>query len=241
MIICYSKKFTFIRIPKTASTTASLLIYDSGVLDHTRDIVLGIEDGTVRHEPEGTARRPMNIPNSWDFKPIDIEKPNFKLHLNRIRHASFNSLVKKQFIKSDMTCYSTIRNPIDRFISIVYFNAKYGKENPIQAPEQVNEVWDKFCSGETVFDDADYLLRIPQYTFLNDEPILWNTENIHEHALEFGKKYDVSISKTIAKAKYSNERVRDWNLCLTKQRQEQVLEMYEKDFLLWENTYKKFN
>ena len=114
MIILNSTNQVVIRIPKTASTSLAVHVYDN-YLDPTMDVSYTIEDNTVGELVEDSYRREVN------FKPIEHL---FKDHMDAM-HASWWDLKKLNLVDDSMDIITTIRHPIDRWLSIYYFSKKY--------------------------------------------------------------------------------------------------------------------
>lgn len=301
MIISYSNDFAFIRIPKTGSTSAAVMIYDSDILDKKIDYCTGIENGSFsehKDEPEGlrsvdgTGRDSFNM--SFDYKLLDEEllterhknsvlavrnlkgrykikerarSDNFKIEVNissgilqvLYMHNTWNSLYKCGLVDTNMECISTIRHPIDRFISICYFfergtehwlvgKAKdeeigrkyYGKS--ILTEEGINGIVDRVMDGQDAFKEFEEIFLKPQHYWIKEGATVWNTENVVDWATEFVNKKGGAIKEEMW-AKNNKKRPRDYLNpdIITLDRQKYLLDRFEKDFLLWENSYKRYN
>lgn len=114
MIILNSRNQVLIRVPKTASTSLAVQVYDN-FLDPVIDVSYTIEDNTVGEFVEDSYRREVN------FKPIEHL---FKDHMDAM-HASWWDLKELNLVDDSMEILTTIRHPIDRWLSIYYFHKKY--------------------------------------------------------------------------------------------------------------------
>lgn len=177
-------------------------------------------------------------------------------------HNTWNMIEKNNLTEKGMNCISTIRHPVDRFVSICYFyehgtrntlskkiknesvvkeyeKLKYGRN--VLKEEGIDSIVEKFRDGITMFSEYDSLFQQPQHYWLNDNPVLWNTENVMDWTSEFLNKNGLAIKEKIW-AKKQN-RPRDYlnpNI-MSLQNQKYLLDRYEKDFLAWEKSYKRFN
>lgn len=265
MIISYKNNFIFIRIPKAGSTSASAMIYDSGVLDKDIDICFTIDSGSFSKKKganidtnglktdDNTGRAALNM--AYNRKLVDEKllgnyfstKDKAGTHL---MHTTWSMLDKNNLIETDMICYSTIRHPVDRFISICYFVSAGIQEWPgVSKDDKVgptlknnlNNAWDRFKNNENIFSSYHGLLSAPQYYFLNESPILWNIENLFDWIELFVNKYGGSVKNYIwAKNQNRPKNFTDTKI-ITADRQKEIITHFEKDFLLWEKSYRRFN
>lgn len=262
MIISYDHNFAFIRIPKSGSTSTATMIHDMGILNKEIDICNRIEDASFGEEgdrhnglkkSDSTERDGFNI--SYNYKLIDQELlgeaysklKNIK-YTTFFMHTTWNMLLQNGLVEAEMECISTIRHPVDRFISICYFFDAGAKTrwpetyiNNLLEKEGINGICDRLMSGERVFQGLNEMLTAPQSYYLNDNPTLWNIENIYDWIEEFAKIKGGNIQDYYWAKKQIRPRAFLDNKVITESRQKYLMDRYEKDLLLWENSYKRFN
>lgn len=102
MIICRSRGFIFLRVPKTASSSLSAHICDHIQFDHTIDAYSGFYDNT-----------PNSIYNAFNIKN-EIDAKN--------QHATLDNYLRSGLLKSrdlsNCKVYGVLREPIERTISL---------------------------------------------------------------------------------------------------------------------------
>lgn len=229
MIVSYSNDFCFVRIPKCGSTTCSVAIHDSGILA-IDDICAEIEGGET-----DTYRKPVNW--SLSEKLLDLHlaqgyNGNIQGMAQMVKHAPFHTMMRAGLVDSEMPCYATFRNPIDRFFSISHF---IGLKHDV--PADINETWDMFKDGSNVFHQYSEMFRKPQYYWLGENNTVWNIENLDDWLNQFMKDYG---GKYTPRHDKKNKRPRDYS-AMTKQRQQEVLDHFELDYILWEEALEKAN
>jgi hypothetical protein len=247
MIISYSENFCFIRIPKSASTTAEVGLYDMGFVDESYgDICSGIE-GSPDTDPEDVMsdRKSINYPSAFSEVQLalldtnmvsDIEYiNNIQRHRQHVWHTPYHMLLSTGLIDDDIECIGTIRNPVDRFVSITYYLSEFGDSEKIMS--NPNETWDKFKNNINTFLTWDDMFRKPQHYFVKENATLWNVDNLYDWLQKFVKER----GKEYIKPYHHKNNKKSQKIQLTKDRQQEILDMYEKDFLLWEQSYREFN
>lgn len=263
MIISYSNNFAFIRIPKSGSTSAATMIYDMGILDKSSDLCVKIEDASFgsdtvkRHNglkrSDNTERDGFNI--AYNKKLVDesfispyFEEVKANVFWPFFMHTTWNKIKENGLIEDNMECISTIRHPVDRFISICYFFDAGTKErwpgtyiNKLLEKSGLNGICDEFLSGERTFQSLHEFLSAPQSYYLSDNPTLWNIENLFDWAEDFASLKSGKVIEYYWAKRQIRPRAYFDNKIITLDRQKKLLDKYEKDFLLWENSYKRFN
>ncbi len=104
MIISNEKKFIYLRVPKTGSTSVSVYMYEN----------LPLEDSIFRTADKST----YLDTNNYTIKPGYFDVQKAKLPHNT--HSTLECAVKAGLLKHDITeydVYGVLRNPVDRFIS----------------------------------------------------------------------------------------------------------------------------
>jgi hypothetical protein len=243
MIVSYSENFCFIRIPKSASTTAEVGLYDMGFIDESYgDICSGIEgDGDSKLLSN---REPINYPHpvsEVQLKLLDEEIVFFKEDINDVKklrqhiwHTPYKKLLSSGLIDNNIECISTIRNPIERFVSITYYIGKFTEGSTSHDP---NVAWDRFKNDIPTFSAWDAMFKKPQHYYVKEGATLWNVDNLYDWLQRFAKERDREYIKP---NHYKNNK-KNQKIQLTQDRQQEILDMYEKDFLLWEQSYREFN
>ena len=250
MIISYSNDFVFVRIPKCASTTCVVGLYDMGmVVESEGDICSGIEGSDsreVEHSGKGSSRHPVNYPwgNSRTQNPLlDHKLVNDGRHINdipvhrqHIWHTPYHKIVEVGLAEEGMPCVSTIRHPVSRFMSIVSYLYSFSKiEEGLS--EDPNGAWDRFKDDEVVFSKWDALFKVPQNYFVPEGATLFNVENTYEWLERFAKEKGVEYIKP----KHFKNNKENQKILLTKERQQEIMSWFEDDLLLWEKSYREFN
>lgn len=228
MIVSYSGDFCYVRIPKCGSTTCSVSIYDSGILE-ADDICAEIENSCG----SDTYRKAINWSLSEKLLDVGLVQTlncNILNVAQFIRHAPFRVMAKAGLVDPLMPCYAVMRNPIDRFFSIAHFIA-----TKHDVPKDINETWDRFASGQDVFYQYTRMFRQPQHYWLGEDNTVWNIENLNYWLRQFieerGGSYEPRHDK-------GNDRHRDYS-AMTKDRQLQLLDRFQEDLQLWEEAYRK--
>ena len=245
MIISYSENFCFIRIPKSASTTAEVGLYDMGFVDESYgDICSGIEDDDKLDFKIVSSREPINYPHPGSkvqLRLLDEDIVFFKEdigNVNKLRqhiwHTSYKKLLSSGLIDDGIERISTIRNPIERFVSITYYIGGYSKEPIHQDP---NVAWDRFKNDIPTFAAWDAMFKKPQHYYVKESATLWNVDNLYDWLERFAKER----GKEYVKPYHHKNNKKNQKIKLTEDRQQEILDMYEKDFLLWEQSYREFN
>jgi hypothetical protein len=137
MIISKKKKFVFVRVLKTGSTSAQAMITHSGIIKPA-DIVTGYRND-VNDEPTPDQNIPTNItadmirnispypiPTSLPIKGDGI----FPLlgHLTPTEMVKLKLLTKKQL--ESYTVIGVVRDPVDRFLSAGFFGMSLYNQEP---------------------------------------------------------------------------------------------------------------
>lgn len=224
MIICYSRNFCFIRVPKAASTTCAGAILNSGIIDPIMDFCsLSVEfnQGGEFEKYQGLYHNKCVTPNV------------FKLLTNKDRtHHSVRQYRELNLIPSNMEVISTIRNPVSRFLSFVKF--VYTDADP-------NAAWDHWLEciksqrinkTPLMFESQNIYNRMfkPQHWWWEPGTILWPVEYLNWHLTEFFLKHNVHY-----KPVHHRQSQRPLKCALSQQRQQQIVDHYQQDFVLWES------
>lgn len=242
MIISYSDDFVFVRIPKNASTTCVVGLYDMGFVNESEgDMCTGIESGIgYTTDVEDSERKGINWPRESSLPLLDVnlkmngaDANNYQVHEQHIKHAPYKRLVEVGLIDDDMPCVSTIRHPVSRFKSIISF-LSLDVEVPTSDP---NECWDLFKCGKRTFGDYHNMFKYPQSYYVSENATLFNVENIYDWLEKFAKEKGREYKKP---AYYKNNKGSQ-KISLTKDREKEIIDWFQDDFLLWEQSYREFN
>lgn len=254
MIISYSNDFIFIRIPKCASTTCVVGLYDMGFVNEEEgDISTGIEAGTVNladgnnHKAFNeidSGRKPINWPYGdsptilplLDHNMVNANQHimNANAHRQHIWHSPYSKFVESGLIEEGMPCVSTIRHPVDRWISITAYVGSFSKKENTTDP---NVSWERFKNEEETFDMWSNMFKLPQHYYVSDDAQLWNVENVYDWLKRFAKEKGIVYNQPYH---FKNNKKRQ-KIPLTENRKQEIMDYFEKDFLLWEKAYREFN
>lgn len=232
MIISYKHNFVYISVPKCASTSAVKAITQSRILDKKMDIWPGKNPGSIQHLKFSKQwQTPWGY--KWSHKVSMASNP--VLHPS-MRYVSWDQLLKGGLVKETMDCFATVRNPIDRFLSTIsYFLSRRG----IDAKDSdYSRFWDTLDDVDNEdeliksFNNRTYLIR-SQTSYLSDNPTAFKIENFEPRIRELIQQFGGTVP-SIQHANATIERPPTDQL-LTKERQQQILDFYEDDLILWEN------
>ena len=243
MIISYSNDFVFIRIPKCASTTCVVGLYDMGFVNESEgDICTGIEGDKI--SKDDSVRDSINWPKRHGGKTlIPLIDPNLvthsshvtdtRVHRQHIWHSPYKKIVEVGLIDDGMPCVSTIRHPVSRFLSITGYLSSEFK----QISSDPNETWDLFKNDYNVFGDYHDMFKVPQNYYVCEGATLFNVENTYDWIEKFTKEkgYEYIQPQHCKNFKHKQK------IPLTKGREKEIIDWFKDDFLLWEQSYREFN
>ena len=258
MLISYANNFVVIRVPKTGSTTSMLYFLSSGLLDREQDLYIKNPVG-----PYIDLTAILNIDSPEDGEKIDnpnIEKP-LGLPPGSLpspdifgSHTTFYRLVDDNIISQSMDCIGVIRHPVDWLISKFYAKQKWAKIRRMPLPEgtmpwvcrysdpQTLEDFIEMAIYGTVVDDKPILpiQRMSQCDWLKDTSIIWNTENLHNHASNFilGRNGNVRGEWRARVNSDIPEGIKD---TIPASKQQEILDYFADDYELWETAYAVYN
>tara|TARA_R100000951_G_scaffold18306_3_gene14673 strand:+ start:2253 stop:2945 length:693 start_codon:yes stop_codon:yes gene_type:complete len=230
MLISNSNNFVFIRVEKTASTSGLFYFLNSNLYNPEKDLV---ELDGVFNSWEHMEKHFYDYPVNYLEQAALMPMPNYFIPRNV--HYSFRDLVSQKKINQDMPCFATIRNPIDRLCSSYFYERKKLNESVLNL--DINE----FCYRACLKDQKE----IPKYagklqsSYYPEHTKLWNTENLHDHAVNdiklLGGKVDknIHVRSTGAEINYQES--------LSNDVIDTIMIKYAKDFDLWEKAYAVYN
>lgn len=218
MVICDSRKFTFIRIPKNAST--SLATYFINAYCNTNDVYTGI----------GDAKIPTNNVSS---QIIDRYKHSYQfIHLT-LNQIIGNKIFPEERIRTHRII-GVIREPLDRQLSLFFFKCR--KKGGQATPANFREMFSRgFCSGDVNNEhlQSDYLKignqQVGEYWRYNDlqqHLDLFKAQIKPQRAVSL-PNYKSSMRKSLDKERLIDEYYDQKTF-------DSVKRYYEKDFELWE-------
>lgn len=251
MIISYSNNFVVIRTPRAAGTSLSFYFFRSGLVDPKTDV----------YKVEGSF-------SSWQefdqfISTEGLEFANLPRELKSVERLesvrrTFDDLVAKSAIPSDMPCVASIRNPLERLASAYAYICKdvetHIANNGGVATPPVQELLDKCTPNVNMY--WDFLLEhyngtkpvhkwYAQSHYFPDHAELFNIENIHEHANKFISDRGGVVSDRIELRRnphiFTPDQTETIFADLTADRRQKILDTFEKDFVLWEKAYAVYN
>lgn len=229
MIICYSKNFCFIRVPKSASTTASLGLVNSGIINPELDYCsISIEFDQLDNLA-GKAEIFKNTSVGADIKSLLQKKDR--------THHSFSYYDDLGLIPQGMQVYSTIRHPVERFLSFVKFI--YKDPDPNSAWDHWKESMNKSCLDKSplLFNTQNLKDRMfkPQHWWFGNNAKLWPSFLVDTCLRSFLRSQGYSYNKE----KYRVSQ-RQLSAPLAKCKIDEILSIYNKDYLLWKSVERKY-
>jgi len=202
-----------VRPPKTGSTSLVFYFLNSGLVDTEKDVYIIDKDVLCK------------VPDNYKHAGR---------HENM--HLTFNDLMAKRAIPSEIPCISTIRNPLERFSSAFYFlrasHLKYHNSIPKEYADP-NILWDHI--------KAKKIKYLPQSDYFPDHAELFNTENLHEHVSKYILERGGKVGGRIEMRKNPDNKLDVFLAELTSDRKQDILDTYAKDFELWEKAYAVYN
>ena len=231
MIISYKHNFAVVNIPKCGSNSTAKVIGDSGILDEKQDIWPGRKT-PIKHPAFLYPRtKPWNKP--WRGKLRTTSRPVLN---SGARHLPWELLIDLGLAKETMECIAFVRNPIDKVLSAISF---FFETRGVEIKESdFSYFWDGYLadSDEERIDEfkmrGAYTMEY-QHSYLNQDPTVYKLENFGPRITELVERCGGTVKEVLHLNK-SKERPSNDQL-LTKERQQQILDFYADDFILWEN------
>ena len=162
-------------------------------------------------------------------KVLSIGTENLKdiLPLKEV-HVSYSELLTQKVIPEGTPCYSTIRHPVERWVSML--NAFY--------PMEVHSIGVNEISLVMIDKMQELGFARPQHTFFSENPILWNLEDIHKHLSAFIlERGGVTKAEWYGRKNLTGVKTNSLSSEITKK----VKDIYEKDFISWEKAFRVYN
>lgn len=241
MIISYKNNFALIAIPKCGTHSVEPAVRMSGILDPAIDICTRVHNSHDELNFEHIRLQYEKIP---EFIP-SLSQVLPRKNTMSLSHISWTDLLEKKLVTEDMQCIAVVRHPVDRFLSTVSYglfdkqgvprNIKINRAISTDGKGIYNCFWDNFYSSVgTVNQPRPYsgVFMRKQTSFLDDNPTVYKIENLAPRITEliesFGGKAPPIGHENKSKPRPDNDRL------LTKERQKQLLDFYQDDFILWE-------
>lgn len=250
MIISYSNNFVVIRTPRAASTSLAFYFFKSGLIDPHKDV----------YKLEGSFA-------SWQefdqyISAEGLEFANLPKELKSVERLApskrmFSDLVANSAISQDMPCVGSIRNPLERVASAYRYIIKDvemaierngGIKNSfiqelVEATSDINKFWDFILEHLHGAKEFHKWYRYSDY--FPEHAEVFNIENIHEHASKFISDRGGVVSERIELRKnpdvFTPDQTETILSDLTADRRQQILDTFDKDFVLWEKAYAVYN
>lgn len=159
-------------------------------------------------------------------------------------HIPYSKAVETNQIPEGTPCYSTIRNPVDRWLSLI--NITYGVEE-IQS-EGINDMSLRLIETMNTYrssltsEPAPPLLLLPeginsflfryQSYYISENTTLWPLENLHEHITSF---IESKGGRVRDKWWPRYNKTRDRDVQLSTEVEQKINEYFTSDVALWES------
>jgi len=232
MLISNSNNFVFIRVPKTGSTSALFYFLNSGLYDESKDNLVIEQPFISWSEME---KHFTEYPDNYIEAAMPLLRERRLLTYSDV-HASYSELIGQGKASKDTPCYSVIRNPIDWLSSIYYYEKKMAHADAIK--KDLNEFCYAACiKGESV--SPKHAKRL-QSSYFPEHAKLWNTENLHEHAVNDITALGGKVDKKIYVRK-THSTPKDYQSLISQEVIQMIELKYLKDFELWEKAYAVYN
>ena len=252
MIISHANNFVVIRVPRAAGTSLAFYFFKSGLIDPQTDV----------YKTEGSF-------SSWQefdqyIATEGLEFANLPTELKSLENmasvrVTFDELVAKNAIPSDMPCVASIRNPLERIASAYSYVCKdMGMFNKSASYEfktlpPVLAITNGITNINTF---VDFILEhfngakprhkwYAQSHYFPDHAEVFNIENLHQHASKFISEKGGVVSEPIELRRntdiFTPDQTKTVFADLTLDRRQAMTDLFAKDFELWEKAYAVYN
>tara|TARA_R110002153_G_scaffold163508_3_gene316070 strand:+ start:342 stop:1064 length:723 start_codon:yes stop_codon:yes gene_type:complete len=234
------KKFVYVRVPKTGSTSGLFYFMKSGLYDPDLDLY-AVEEPFYSWEDMYSHFKASGV-NYLERIAEEINtSPNFEI--NRCVHISFSQIIDQiDWVDDSFSCYAGIRNPIDRICSVYFYEEKRRRHNNFHREHFNYEDVNKFCYTACLSDAPEKLKAITrlQTSYFPEHARLWNTENFHEHAVADITAIGGKVPERIH-VRDNHLRPKDYKSLLSHEVIQMMELKYAQDFVLWEKAYAVYN
>ena len=147
-------------------------------------------------------------------------------------HSTYSHLVNSNIIPEGTECISTVREPIQRWLSLLNFSLH---QEQIQK-EGINDISLKLL--DRIQNDIDNKVYESQCSYVSDSAIIWNIENLHDHASKFIYSKGGRVrARWAARANILYDRAAK----LSPEVKTKLRDYYAEDFAAWEKAYSVYN
>tara|TARA_R110000772_G_scaffold107704_1_gene210294 strand:- start:13657 stop:14319 length:663 start_codon:yes stop_codon:yes gene_type:complete len=220
-----------------------MMIYDSGILDPTYDVSLGIDGAINKQEMIGDPDGPRPAFPCSPLSTFTGKKFTQRFHVStssvwktQIMHLPFKYLEDVGLVESDTLCVTTARHPVDRMLSSISFHSSRAKGVPVVT--DYNAIIDIILNDPSSFYlDYTHIFTAPQSSYIGNNNLIWNVEDVSKHCHKFLRDRGGKITSQFLK--YSPGRPdRD---VVTPDRVKEILDIYPEDYIMWEKAYAVLN
>ena len=236
MLVSNSHDFVFIRVPKAGSTSALFYFLKAGLYNQETD-VLGLEGHFYCWQQLENHFKTHGDNYLTPSNTLRSLAATLKIH--RDIHISYDRLVEKGWVREGMPCFATIRNPFKRMVSSYFYEKKlkehYGN---VFKFNDINEFALDACLDVPVKTHSMY--HMEQHTYFPNQAKLWNTENLHAHAVADISALGGTVPEEVSVRKTEGSSM-DYKKLLYPETIKAIELKYAKDFVLWEKAYAVYN
>jgi len=247
MIICNSNNFAVTRAPKTGGASLQMYFLESGLINPETDSYT--LEGSFDTWQEFKAYSDAN--ENLLYKNLSDDLHGYKSLKNAQK--TYAEVVEEELADADMPWVGSIRNPLEWLGSLFYY-AQILRKLKIKERGDIYSTFDTMMMNKVGMPDAawDFVFieqwdnvnvqnsLKPQSSYYPDHAQLFNIENINEHARAFIEEKGGSVLKEMNVRRSDNDNT--WYLNnLSEDRKQKSLEIYAKDFELWEKAYAVYN
>jgi len=212
MVICDTCNFTYVRIPKNASSSLAHFFVKNYCSQN--DKYTEVNDAGIRSH---------NVPSSL----INKYREQYRfIHLTMQELVDNNIITKDDLLKKENI--GVIRNPFERQLSLFFFLQRQSND---KRPETFRKHFEK---GFHYRDMSNHILQTDYLKVDGDDVgTWWVYENLHQYVQEFAKRKKVKIVTGGLQNFKSNMRPKGeiFDLYYDKKTENAVMEYYEQDFI----------
>jgi hypothetical protein len=214
MVICDKYNFTFLRLPKNASSSLSEFFIKN--FCSKEDVWTEVNDCGIKS-------------NNVDPKIIQKYREEYRfIHLTLEELVNNNLLTVEQ--AHNKNNIAVLRNPIERQLSLFFFLNKRPKHRKGTSVEEFRET---FKYGHHITDPSNKILQT-DYVKVNNQDLgnWWLYENLNNHINDFVNNNNVEIKSDLKRFKSINKANKSDIIdeYYDKKTMDAVLKYYEKDF-----------
>lgn len=226
MIYIKNQNICLLRVPKTGSTSLWWFLIENNLVD---------KEGSY-------SRRCDSIKYKKSLIPLDYSKNINKSHAQH-SHMDVKYILENKVIpvNKDTKFVATIRNPIERLLSLYLYRCRKGEyQNNVPNKEDFKrKVLENTKAPIGCIKDHAWQMQF-QHTFLNgtENPIWWCYDYLQEHLKEMFGDYKLDkLNVTNIKGKTTKESL---SYFYDKELLEAVLDYWKDDYQLWKKVKKEY-